>query len=483
MRASSTRLLAVLVLALACTMPAKADEPSTGECSEKIFFLKNGRKIRAQLVEENPTQYVIRSPGGRSTLARGDVVRIEEPPTGRPFLEPPKKAREPAAPTREPRKESAKATPAPETKLEPKAPAASRGEVATAAEIADAKKILGGLPPAGDPTLEKALADASKKATLAALVGILSESPVPIENGQISDKRPDPRAQTLAAQLLRRAPAEEVRPLVAKAVSIVALERGQPTELVSFAIDLRDDAAGTLEAAFLARVLEHAKSRVVIDDFTRGLQSVGRPEVAPKLYDGLLEASLGLNASSLGRTIRFLLDRSPNPDPLIEPLAALVDPGKLPSSLVGLAEAAMILGKAKHGLHLLKLERLIQALDALTRNEENTGLVDNCQRSVMLAIARLDVPEARDVLVRAVDSSRRRERRIIALSALTQLKVPRESLAEIMEPLVRQMSEIGRSDAELNAYASTLSSLSGARYGTDVDAWAKYVSDLENEGR
>ena len=74
-----------LALFLALSLPAQGDE-------EKIFHLKNGRKIQGELIEETKTTYVIRSATGKLFVAKDQVKSVEAPPVpSKPFLEPDKR--------------------------------------------------------------------------------------------------------------------------------------------------------------------------------------------------------------------------------------------------------------------------------------------------------------------------------------------------------------------------------------------------------
>lgn len=104
-----------LRLALVLTVVVAASGPALAE--EKVFHLKNGRRVRGDLVEETTTAYVVKTAGGRVTLVRDDVTRIEAAETPKGVLEPERRkpsreGSEPSSPTR-PERPVREARPAP----------------------------------------------------------------------------------------------------------------------------------------------------------------------------------------------------------------------------------------------------------------------------------------------------------------------------------------------------------------------------------
>lgn len=457
---------------------------SPAEAGEKVLRLKNGRTVKGEIVEETRDAYIVKTAGGKTTVQKALVQKIEDPPPPtKPFLNPEPKREEPAAPGRPDASPVATPTPAARPAPTTPLPAVSKEALASEAEIAATRKALRELP-AIDPEREeettaarqKAYDEIKAKAPLGALVAIAAES----ENEGIAV----PPERKLAQELVVAA-GEKARPFLARALLRHDHEKGLPVEVLAALERLGDDAQGTVEAALSAKSTEALAKNFDGAAYAAVLEKIGTRRVLPAIYGYVLNPDYRFYVPAHVKAAKAILGRESDPDAALQALADKLDPAKLPP-LYMLQHAIEILG-ASRGAHVDKLRKLWFALEAMTQ----TGDEDEFQtyhkaslKAAANAYATIGTREAVDHLVRILEGAQGEERRLIALEALGQLRRSESGpRPELVAVVVEDMANPSRTDAERAAYLKALAGMTGQRLGSNVEAWRRYIQELEQQGR
>lgn len=445
--------------------------------TEKIFRLKNGRKMQGEIIEETTTSYVIRTSGGKTTLPKDLVASVENPPPPpKPFLEP---ENHPAASPDEP-SATAPMTPSGDDKTPAPPPTAvSESPLASETEIADAKKQLADVPASASTedekaTREKALKSVREAVSLTRLVAVCAELPAPTET-----KTPPERL--VAMELVAAAPASDVRPLLAQGLLAADFSKGIPTDLISLIARVGPDDAGVLDNAVLAKVAALVASGSAVDSLEPAMRKVGTGRDLRALYSWLLaHETKATCVPGLGRMASDLVNAADDLEAALRPLVPLLEGKTLPDY----AKLTAVFG-------LLKDSRgdmgptAISLVNALERQTvpagSETAWRDTLSRGYR-ALASMGSIDARQTLLQNLRAARAEDRRVMLLEAIARLTHQGDDLvvSGYLDSLVEFMSEGDRSEAELTAAGRALGALTQKSLGSDPSAWRDYLKSLRH---
>ena len=187
-----------LLLVTTVTTTVRADD-------EKIFHFKNGRSVAAEILEETPTSYVVKTAGGGFGLRQGHD-RVDRGPArrfGNTLLGGPAEAGP---------KPGVKPTAAPGVAAPPAAPAAP-APLASEGEVASAKRALAAVPPANpDDPPGRHVARPGPRGGLRGL-----PPSRPSSRSAPRPRRPLPQERLIAAELVIAA-GDRARPFLARAI-------------------------------------------------------------------------------------------------------------------------------------------------------------------------------------------------------------------------------------------------------------------------
>jgi hypothetical protein len=445
--------LCALALALVA-QEARAD-------GEKVFHFKNGRKATAEVLEETPTSYVVKTAGGRSVFAKDTIASVEDPPTaqGDTFLGGPQAAK--------PGEKPAPAAP----------PAANQGPapLASETEIASARRALAAVPasnpddPQADQSRARALAAVSEGCPLGTLVTILAET-----------STPTPHERFIALELVIAA-GERARPLLARAIRAADGTKALPNELLVATQKVGPDSAGEIEDAVLAKLAELRARHADPAPLGPVLKVVGSPRALLALYDWLLAPEKPDASASLSDICQGIVGAQTATDSALRPLVRLLDVKQLPGYRK-VAGALDILGKTR-GEAEPTIAAILDALETEAAPKDATLLSERALAlaSGYRALASVSNEAARDRLLKSLRAATGPEARLLVLFGMKNLRPTAEwPTADYLDAIAASMAELDRSAAEREAYGRVLASLTGRSFGTDPAAWRTYVQSLRH---
>lgn len=434
--------------------------------AEKVFRLKNGRKIQGEVLEETPTTFVVRSSSGKTTIQKDSIDAVEETTPDKTFLAPEKPATaEVTSPT-----PSATTDPPP-----PSRPIVGRPSVASAtdSELAAAKKSLAAVPAedgteTGKEARKKAIEDLLKKVSLAGLVAVVAE---PETAGQ-----PSSSERLLAFELVKKAPALKIRPLLVAALYVADFNKGHHKMLLDALTAFRPDTDGTVVAALLARLEELRLLPIALDDFGPPMAETRAHKHLPLLYSWLLDAKTKPECiSGMVKVCLAVLSTADEPDVLLTDLMTRV---LTVEDLVRLRAAMQIFRDSEGGAAPVILT-VIRPIEAQSRRFETVPAdMKACLVEAYYTLAWLPDTRGHNHLAETLRSLRSPELRTTVLDAISRIKrtetVPTR---EFLDRLLSVMDD-GLSESEMAAGYKALGFLTGKRLGNDMSKWKRYVEAL-----
>jgi hypothetical protein len=449
---------------------------------EKVFVLKNGRRIRGDLVSQTADDYSIKTENGKVTLAKSLVQSIEDPPP------PPKPFLEPDAPKPLPKDDDDESTPAatrtpapapaPVEKTPPSASApTSSSPLAKPEEIDKLRKAILALPevradePGTETARQSGLDTIAKTTPLAAIVALACE------NVNAAGK---PTPERDVALELAAAKPDKARPLVAQA--IVGFDTRSRTEHLLKAIQrIGDDPAGTLEKAILVKLDAQIAANAPPDVIYELLAPVATQRVLAPLFEKILKAAPG--SRNAVEVCKKVLEHVQDSDAALAPILKRLKSDKAPA--LDLLPALLDLLACSHGAAGEAIDRLFLALDAAPPSNDAADASRQYGITKALeALGSISTPDSCRALVSAFDAARNEERRLAVLRALRGVKKNNfegGTFFDVLHTIVDRMNDPVRSVVEKEAFRDTLQALTGQNFGIDAARWQEYVSKLGRE--
>jgi hypothetical protein len=409
---------------------------------EKIFHLRNGRKIEGELIDDTPANYIIRLPeGGTTKLAKGMVAKVEDAPPREP---PPKK-------------------PAPEV-----APVATRTKPAKPKvvdeNVESLRKALREVPT--DPAERAKAIEAIKSGfPLRSLVAIVAEPETPAA--------PAPVEQLLAADLVRQSPPADVRPLLVDAVGNVDLEKGQPTQLSSVIRTVGDE-GGVLENALLDEIEAVLPKDLDAQQLFNALDPLLTAPSFPRVFGWIFSVDKN-NRAAVGGFCKTIVLHAQDKDAAVAPLVGMVDAEKLPP-LAKLPPILEVLAYSKKTSKLLV--QIVNAVERRRPNKDTTAAeIDAAIRSAYGALGAILDNDARYQLNRGIDALDL-DARIRVIESIRNMPMDPPKLdKDFLNGIIDRMTP-DKSEQEMSALAGVLQRLTGRNNGTDTNAWKRLVQSL-----
>jgi len=441
---------------------------------EKDFFLKTGRKIRGELVEETAGAYVVKVGGGTVRLARDSVARVESvvPATEGPFA--------PAAPA-----------PAPDQTKTAQAPqAGGAGPLATPEAVAAGKKVLRDLSYARESTRPdlKDLEASAAALPLETVMAILADP-----DGLTRD------ATAIAADRVASASAATIRSLAARAI---AGSNKQPSaELCSAISGAGDDLDGTVERAIDNRI--ESGPEAPPPPLLRLLQGkIGTTRSVPALGKSLSVA--GADAiDALAMACTAIITRADDPDHALQPVKALVAAASPRSPGSEALLSLFLFYKRGADIEDLVIGAVNRAEgDTATSPAEKGHVNDFLARGYHLLLA-IRTDAAVDRVFRAARMAQPLEWRITAVRTLGDLASTPAALRHqgegegmgtgvasgtpdsdkkpdpaLLTRIVGLLGDDGRTQDERDSIVAVLQGLTHQTLGDDEQAWKVYIFNL-----
>lgn len=446
-----------LALALAAVLAAAG----TARCEERIVVLKNGHRLRGEIVEETSTSYVLRAKeGGKATIARSEVLRVEAPAAGGKFLESDSRPHPRPAPPAAPAPEAVpEAAPAPVAPVSTAAPA-PEWEGAPAPVVSECRAWLAetaALPPEKQAPRQKA---ALERFGLDGLLGLLARAPVGPDE--------DP-ARAQAAAAVRLAGPAGRGPLTRALVGT----RARSAELLELVRPLFD---ASVEDA-LAAALPGWKpgERVPVYPLLEEHGTLRSTEVLARCI-----VKGGGDPRFAGHALAAIVRRERNPGTAVAPLVALVASSlrelQAETRLEGVLEPFEASPRDTQGV-VASLARGIRAtLDS--EASQGTRVILTQQLELCYgSLAAMATDESVDELERAIASEVNAERRSRWIRCFKRA-APLAQSRKLVGWLVAHWETHPQDEA---AVSWTLVNLTGQPFHNVLGSWKNYVGQLPDD--
>lgn len=452
------RLSLVIFAALSCTS-------AFGE--DKIVVLKNGRRIQGELVEENAASLVVKTSGGQLTLDRSGVLRVEEIPKSKPFLEPSAGNATPSSPS----KSVDEARPPESSGSISKAPAAPQMSstpayaAAPAAVVSDCMRMLGEVAQARDYQRSALLKEVVKKCGLDPLVTILAEP-----------SRANESAERLAVRELARDGLKDAGGAARVSLTRAAIgTRFMSQDVLRLLEDLFDNSVEDATLAAL-RDFEPSSQRLAVEMLARH----GTRRSAATLADLALTVSDEVDQllpRAVGQALAAIAGRDHDPRSVIGPLARKVERAeKLPSGFALDGILVALAAIPSEGLDALK--RIASGLghEQARMHDDDPKLPTLNYRlaSTYRALASTGEQDGLDVVEAAITDSTDASHRQLWIRCLASATRSGDN-AKFIRWLIAWWD---KHDEDGEAIAEVLGATTGKSFGPALGAWRDYADSL-----